>query len=109
MLGGINNGLFFSSFGGFFALAFLALILKWAFANRTKGKKFVAAPDMAGKKDQYGLLVALPTPKNYIEAEMLKQKLMAADIRVNLTQTYDGPALMVFESDFSIAQAVLKS
>jgi hypothetical protein len=40
---------------------------------------------------------------------MLKQKLMAADIRVNLTQTYDGPALMVFESDFSIAQAVLKS
>jgi hypothetical protein len=109
MLGGINNGLFLSSFGGFFALAFLALILKWAFANRTKGKKFVAAPDMAGKKDQYGLLVALTTPKNYIEAEMLKQKLMAADIRVNLTQTYDGPALMVFESDFSIAQAVLKS
>jgi len=109
MLGGINNGLFFSSFGGFFALAFLALILKWAFANRTKDKKFVSMPDQAGKKDQYGLLVALPTPKNYIEAEMLKQKLMAADIRVNLTQTYDGPALMVFESDFKIAQAVLKS
>jgi len=109
MLGGINNGLFFSSFGGFFALAFLALILKWAFNNRTTGKKFVAAPDQAGKKDQYGLLVALPTPKNYIEAEMLKQKLIAADIRVNLTQTYDGPALMVFESDFKIAQAVLKS
>ena len=109
MLGGINNGLFLSSFGGFFALAFLALILKWAFANRTKDKRFVAPPDQAGKKDQYRLLVALPTPKNYIEAEMLKQKLMAAEIRVNLTQTYDGPALMVFESDFKIAQAVLKS
>jgi hypothetical protein len=40
---------------------------------------------------------------------MLKQKLMAAEIRVNLTQTFDGPALMVFESDFKIAQAVLKS
>ena len=109
MLGGINNGLFLSSFGGFFALAFLALILKWAFANRTKDKKFVATPDQAGKRDQYGLLVALPTPKKYIEAEMLKQKLMAADIRVNLTQTYDGPSLMVFERDFKIAQAVLKS
>jgi hypothetical protein len=53
--------------------------------------------------------VALPTPKNYIEAEMLKQKLMAADIRVTLTQTFDGPALMVFEKDYKIAQAVLKS
>jgi hypothetical protein len=109
MLGGINNGLFLSSFGGFFALAFLALILRWAFSNRTNDKKFVVTPDQAGKKNQYGLLVALPTPKNYIEAEMLKQKLMAADIRVNLTQTFDGPALMVFEKDFKIAQAVLKS
>ena len=109
MLGGINNGLFLSSFGGFFALAFLALVLKWAFGNRGRTKKFVAPPDKAGKKDQYGLLVALPTPKNYIEAEMLKQKLIAAEIRVNLTQTYDGPALMVFESDLKIAEAVLKS
>lgn len=109
MLGGINNALFLSSFGGFFALAFLALILKWAFGNRGKDKNFIVTPDQAGKKDQYGLLVALPTPKNYIEAEMQKQKLLAADIRVNLTQTYDGPALMVFERDLKIAQAVLKS
>ncbi len=109
MLGGINNGLFLSSFGGFFALAFLALILKWAFGNRGKDKNFIVTPDQAGKKDQYGLLVALPTPKNYIEAEMLKQKLIAAEIKVNLTQTYDGPVLMVFERDFKIAQAVLKS
>jgi hypothetical protein len=109
MLGGINNGLFLSSFGGFFALAFFTLILKWAFGNRIKDKGFVVTPDKAGKKDQYGLLVALPTPKNYIEAEILRQKLLAADIRVNLTQTFDGPALMVFERDFKIAQAVLKS
>ena len=109
MLGGINNALFLSSFGGFFALAFLTLILKWAFGNRGKDKKFIITPDKAGKKDQYGLLVALPTPKNYIEALMLKQKLIAAEIKVNLTQTYDGPALMVFEKDFKIAQAVLKS
>ena len=74
-----------------------------------KPSKIPFLEDQAGKKDQYGLLVALPTPKNYIEAEMLKQKLMAADIRVNLTQTFDGPALMVFERDFKIAQAVLKS
>jgi hypothetical protein len=87
------------------ALIFLA-ILKWAFSSN---QKMIVLPVSAGKKDQYGLLVALPTPKNYIEAEMLKQKLIAAEIKVNLTQTYDGPALMVFERDFKIAQAVLKS
>ena len=87
------------------ALIFYA-ILKWAFSSN---QKMVVLQVSAGKKDQYGLLVALPTPKNYIEAEMLKQKLIAAEIKVNLTQTYDGPALMVFELDFKIAQAVLKS
>ena len=109
MLGGINNGLFFSSFGGFFALAFLALILKWAFGNRGRDKKFIDIPVKAGKKDQYGLLVALPTPKNYVEAEMLKQKLIESQIKATLTQTLDGPQLMVFEKDLSIARAVLKA
>ena len=106
MLGGIDNGLFLQSFGGFMGLALLILVLKWGFSSN---RKLVITPIRAGKKDQYGLLVALPTPKNYIEAEMLKQKLIAAEIKVNLTQTYDGPALMVFERDFKIAQAVLKS
>ncbi|MFM2126955.1 MAG: hypothetical protein RL287_433, partial [Actinomycetota bacterium] len=33
MLGGIDNQLFLTSFGGFFALIFLMLMLKWAFAR----------------------------------------------------------------------------
>ena len=109
MLGGIDNGLFLSSFGGFFALGILALILKWAFGNRGRDKNFVIGPDKAGKKDQYGLLVALPTPRNYVEAEMLKQKLIDSQIKATLTQTLDGPQLMVFEKDLSIAKAVLKA
>lgn len=109
MLGGINNGLFFSSFGGFFALAFLALILKWAFGNRGRDKNFIDIPVKAGKKDQYGLLSPLPTPKNYIEAEMLKQKLLEAQIKATLTQTLDGPQLKVFEKDLAIAKAILKA
>ena len=109
MLGGINNGLFFSSFGGFFALAFLALILKWAFGNRGRDKNFIDIPIKAGKKDQYGLLSPLPTPKNYIEAEMLKQKLIESQIKTTLTQTLDGPQLMVFEKDLAIAKAILKA
>ncbi len=34
MLGGINNELFFQGLGGFFALAIVILILKWAFPNK---------------------------------------------------------------------------
>mgnify|MGYP000739746122 CR=1 FL=1 len=34
MLGGINNALFIQGFGGFFAIAVLILILKWAFPNK---------------------------------------------------------------------------
>lgn len=109
MLGGIDNALFFSSFGGFFALAFLALVLKWAFGTRGRSSRFIDIPVKAGKKDQYGLLTPLPTPKNYVEAEMLKQKLISAQIKTTLTQTLDGPQLMVFEKDFSIAKAVLNS
>jgi hypothetical protein len=109
MLGGINNGLFFSSFGGFFAVALLAIILRWAFGTRGRDKKFIDIPIKAGKKDQYGLLVALPTPRNYVEAELLKQKLIAVDIKVTLTQTLDGPQLMVFQKDLGIAKAYLKA
>jgi hypothetical protein len=34
MLGGINNALFIQGLGGFFAIAVLILILKWAFPNK---------------------------------------------------------------------------
>jgi len=63
----------------------------------------------AGKKDQYGLLRPLQTPSNYIEAQMSLQKLTDANIKATLTQTLDGPQLMVFEKDLKIAQTVLKS
>ena len=34
MLGGINNGLFLQGFGGFFGIAILILIMKWAFPTK---------------------------------------------------------------------------
>ena len=64
-------------------------------------------PIKAGKKDQYGLLRPLQTPSNYIEAQMSLQKLTDANIKATLTQTLDGPQLMVFEKDLKIAAAVL--
>lgn len=41
MLGGINNGLFLQSFGGFVGLALLILVLKWGLSTN---KKLVIAP-----------------------------------------------------------------
>lgn len=104
MLGGINNGLFLQSFGGFLGLAVLIVVLKWGFSSNGK---FVVTPIKAGNKDEYGLLMALPTPSNYIEAQMSLQKLTDSNIKATLTQTLEGPQLMVFEKDLQIAKAVL--
>jgi hypothetical protein len=107
LLGGIDNALFLSSFGGFVAVGILIFFLKWAFSSNDK--KLIITPISAGKKDEYGLLKALPTPGNYIEAEMALLKLKDSNIKATLTQTLQGPSLMVFERDFSIALAILKS
>ena len=104
MLGGINNGLFLQSFGGFVGLALLVIVLKWGFSSN---RKLIVTPIKAGKKDDYGLLKPLPTPSNYIEAQMSLQKLVDSNIKATLTQTLDGPQLMVFEKDIKIAQAIL--
>lgn len=106
MLGGINNGLFLQSFGGFVGLALLVVVLKWGFSTN---RKMIVTPIKAGKKDQYGLLKPLPTPANYIEAQMALQKLVDSNIKATLTQTLDGPQLMVFEKDISIAKSILTS
>ena len=106
MLGGINNGLFLQSFGGFLGLTLLIIVLKWGFSSN---KKLIITPIKAGKKDQYGLLKPLPTPGNYIEAKMALQKLEDSNIKATLTQTLDGLQLMVFEKDLTIAKSILNS
>ena len=106
MLGGINNGLFLQSFGGFVGLALLVIVLKWGFSSN---RKMIVTPIKAGKKNDYGLLKPLPTPSNYIEAQMSLQKLVDSNIKATLTQTLDGPQLMVFEKDLAIAKAILKA
>ena len=106
MLGGINNTLFLTSFGGFVGVAIVIIFLKWAFSSN---RKMIVTPIKAGKKDEYGLLKPLPTPGNYIEAQMLLLKLQDSNIKATLTQTLQGPSLMVFEKDFDIALAILKS
>ena len=106
MLGGINNGLFLSSFGGFFAVGILALILKWAFA---RGKSLIEQTPKVGREDEYGALVVIASPNNHIEGELLRLKLATSQIKATLAQTKDGPRLYVFARDEKIARAVLMS
>ena len=106
MLGGVNNALFLSSFGGFFAVGVLALILKWAFA---RGKSVIERTPKIGSEDEYGSLVVVASQNNHIEGEILRLKLVDAKIKATLTQTKDGPRIFVFASDEKIALAILKS
>jgi hypothetical protein len=62
-----------------------------------------------GSEDQYGLLKVAHTPKNHIEGEMMRQKLIAVGIKATLSQTKDGPRILVFEKDLKIAKATINS
>jgi len=106
MLGGINNSLFAVSLAGFVIVALLALFLRWAFSH---GHSIIEKPKKIGAKDQYGLLRSVHSPKNHIEGEMLRQKLIAAGVKATLTQTLHGPELMVFSKDLKIAKAILQA
>jgi hypothetical protein len=106
MLGGINNALFFKSFAGFVVIALFILILRWAFST---GHSLVERPSKRGKADEYGLFVPVASPSNFIEGEILRQKLIAVGIKANLTQTLEGPRVMVFKADAKTARAILDS
>lgn len=80
----------------FIAVGVLALLLRWAFS---RGHSLVMKPARRGGEDEYGLLVAISAPSNFIEAEIQRQRLNEAGIKASLTTTLDGPRLMVFPKD----------
>jgi hypothetical protein len=104
MLGGINNALFLKSFSGFLVVAVLVIILRWAFSNNKSLR-----PKKIGSDDEYGLLKVAHSPKNHIEGEMLRQKLLSVGIKATLSQTKTGPKILVFEKDLKIAKATIES
>jgi hypothetical protein len=106
LLGGINNGLYLISLSGFAVVAVLALILRWAFSHNNS---LIEKDKVIGSEDQYGLLKVAHTPKNHIEGEMMRQKLIAVGIKATLSQTKDGPRILVFEKDLKIAKATINS
>ena len=106
MLGGINNNLYLISLSGFFIVGVLALILRWAYSSNNS---LVERDKKIGSDDQYGLLKVAASPKNHIEGEMLRQKLLSVGIKATLSQTNTGPKILVFENDLKIAKATLTS
>ena len=106
MLGGINNSLFLISLSGFLVVAVMIVILKWAFSGN---KSVIEREKRIGNEDEYGLLKVAHSPKNHIEGEMLRQKLLSVGIKATLSQTKNGPRILVFEKDLKIAKATLNS
>ena len=106
MLGGVNNNLYLISLSGFLVVGILVIILRWAYSSNNslieRGKKI-------GSDDQYGLLKVAASPKNHIEGEMLRQKLLSVGVKATLSQTNTGPKILVFEKDLKIAKATLGS
>jgi hypothetical protein len=91
----------------FIAMGVMVLLLRWAFSS--KKTSVVAAAAKPGTADEYGMLVPIATPANYIEGEMLRRRLEEAGIRANLASTLDGPRVMVWPTDESRARNVLTS
>jgi len=106
LLGGINNSLFLISLSGFLVVGVMILILRWAFSGN---KSVIERDKKIGNEDEYGLLRVAHSPKNHIEGEMLRQKLLSVGIKATLSQTNNGPKILVFEKDLKIAKATLNS
>jgi hypothetical protein len=84
----------------------LAIILRWAYSS---SNSLIEKDKKIGSEDEYGLLKVAASPKNHIEGEMLRQKLISVGIKATLSQTNTGPKILVFEEDLKIARATLNS
>jgi hypothetical protein len=88
------------------AVGVLMLLLRWAFST---GHSLVERRPTQGTEDEYGLLVTVAAPKTFVEAEILRRTLEDAGVRATLAPTVQGPRVMVFPEDASVARALLKS
>lgn len=89
------------------AIGILVLILRWAFSS--KKSSVVAAAARPGTEGDYGMLVPVASPSNYVDGEILRRRLEAAGIRANLATTLDGPRVLVWPTDERRAREVIKA
>ena len=86
------------------AVGALALLLRWTFS---RGTSLVERRSRPGSPSDYGLLEVVASPPTFIEAEMMRQRLVEHHIRATLAPTTQGPRVLVWPDDVSIARAVL--
>lgn len=91
-------------FIAFGMVGLLALVLRWAFA---RGRSVVAAPPRRGRPDEYGLLVVVAEPATFVEAEVVRRRLVDAGIAATLAPTTEGPRVLVFPRDERRARELL--
>jgi hypothetical protein len=83
----------------------MVLVLRWAYS---RGSSVVAAPARPGREDEYGLLVCVASPSDYIQGEILRRTLEDQGIKANLSQTLDGPKVLVWPADEDRALRLLR-
>lgn len=88
------------------AVALLVLLLRWTFG---RSRSLVARPSRRGGEHEYGLLVAVASPASFVEAELIRARLVAAGVRATLAPTTSGPRVMVFPQEERAARAVLQT
>ena len=90
---------------GLCTIGIMVVILRWAFA---RGQSVVERPAKNGNADDYGLLVPIAAPSNYIEGEMIRRELQEVGIRTSLATTTDGPRILVWREDEEKARSIVK-
>jgi hypothetical protein len=89
--------------GGF---TVMVILLRWTFSS---GHSLVQRTPRQGAPTEYGLLEVVATPSTFIEGEQLRLMLLESGIRGTLAPTTQGPRLMVFPQDASVARALLEN
>lgn len=95
---------FFGPIVALLAIGVFILILRW---SSQRGSSVVAPAPKAGEETDYGLLVVVSRPASYIEGEIQRQTLVAAGVKATLTQTVEGPRVMVFPADEAKARSLI--
>ncbi len=96
----------FGPIAAFAAVGVLVLLLRWAFGSN---RSLVEKRARSGDPEQYGLLVRVAAPPTFVEAEMMRRRLLDAGLRATLAPTTQGPAVMVFPEDVKAAKLVLRA
>ncbi len=83
----------------------LALLLRWAFGH---GSSLVERRPRRGSEHEYGVLVPVAAPPTFVEAEMVRRRLVDAGLRATLAPTTEGPRVLVFPEDADMARVLLR-